>query len=641
MCCYIDSEFHPGTAPGGRSVQRRGALGRCVFGTLRLLIGRALAGGRGGLGAVLVICAATPAMRADESVVNSKHDLSAWGPGPIRAVQETKICVFCHTPHNAAPQSPLWNRENPRTHYRVYESSTLDARMDQPSGPSKMCLSCHDGSMALGMVLSAPATRPIVMTARTIPPGNTDLTNNLSDDHPIGFRYDRALSNRDDQLRPPEVISMELPLGAHGVVHCTTCHDPHNNELGNFLRMSDRMSIICITCHDLHGWERSSHATSRKRTTGRTVDPTERMKYGTVADNGCLDCHRIHSAPQGERLLRFSREEDSCLNCHDGSVADFNIASELGKRSIHDVGRQTGVHDAAETPLSMRRHVECADCHNPHAVQPGSSGIVRGTLGPEVDGPNLHVSGVTLSGNETGDAQFGYEICFKCHGDGAVRPRLQTNRQIVQDNTRLEFQTSNPSFHPVGGPRRNLDVVSLIPPLHSGSVITCTDCHNSDNARSMGGGGANGPHGSIFEPLLVRNYETADFTTESEQAYALCYGCHRRQSILAGESFPLHSLHIVGFQAPCSVCHDAHGIYRGQGTETNHSSLINFDLSVVSPAETVFGPQIQYEDTGRFSGNCTLECHSRVHVQFPYTNRSGRGVVRSPRRSMSRAGVNR
>ncbi len=140
---------------------------------------------------------------ADESVVNSKHDLSVRGPGPIRAVQETEVCVFCHTPHNAAPQTPLWNRENPRTHYRIYESSTIDARIDQPSGPSKMCLSCHDGSMALGNVLSRPASEPIVMTARTIPPGHADLTSDLSDDHPIGFRYDRALVNADRQLRDP------------------------------------------------------------------------------------------------------------------------------------------------------------------------------------------------------------------------------------------------------------------------------------------------------------------------------------------------------------------------------------------------------------------------------------------------------
>ena len=557
---------------------------------------------------------------ADESVVNSKHDLSAQGPGPIRAVEEVEVCIFCHAPHNNAPQTPLWNRANPRTHYRIYESSTLDARVDQPSGPSKMCLSCHDGSMALGNVLSRPVTHPIVMTARTMPPGPADLTNDLSDDHPIGFHYDRALATTDRQVRDPAVVSVDLPLGAHGEMHCTSCHDPHNNQLGDFLRFTDQMSAICVACHDRRGWIHGSHAHSKKRTSGRTVDPRERLKYGTVTDNGCAVCHKIHSAPEPERLLRFRREEDNCLNCHSGVVAGYNIAADIGKRSAHDVRRRTGVHDAAERFFGMRRHVECVDCHNPHAVQHNSIGTVRGKLGPTVKGPTLNVSGVTITGRRTENSRFLYEVCFKCHGDGVTRPRNGTPRQVYQTNTRLEFQTSNPSFHSVAGPRRNPDVVSLIPPLRVGSMISCMDCHNSDNSRFAGGSGAHGPHGSLFEPLLVANYETADFTTESPETYELCYNCHRRESILADESFSRHRRHIVDIRTPCNVCHDPHGIYRGQGNSTNHSSLINFDLSVVMPADSPNGRRIEYVDTGRFSGTCTMTCHDFPHVQFPYSN---------------------
>jgi len=569
----------------------------------------------------LVVLIATGYVLADDSVVNSKHDLSAQGPGPVRAVHENEICIFCHTPHNAAPQVPLWNRANPRTHYRIYESSTTDARIDQPSGPSKMCLSCHDGSMALGNVLSRPATHPIVMTARTIPPGTTDLTNDLSDDHPIGFRYDRSLSNADRQIRAPEVVTMELPLGAHGEMHCTTCHDPHNNELGEFLRQSDQRGAICISCHDLNGWPSGSHANSGKHITGRTVDVGERLKYDTVKDNACLNCHKIHGAQARERLLRAQREEDNCLNCHGGAVANFNIASVIGKRSAHDVRFRRGIHDPAENPFTMRRHVECFDCHNPHAVAADPIGRVGGTFGQTVKGPNLHVSGVTLSGGQTDNAAFLYEICFKCHGDGITRSRLGDARQVTQTNTRLEFQPSNPSFHPVAAPRRNNDVVSLMPPLRVGSMITCTDCHNNDDARALGGTGPNGPHGSLFEPLLARNYETDDFTVESANAYALCYGCHIRDSILGDESFPLHRRHIVDLRAPCGVCHDAHGVSRGQGNSVNHSSLINFDLSVVSPADSPSGRRIEYVDTGRLAGNCTLTCHGLTHIGFPYTGR--------------------
>ncbi|MCO6435931.1 MAG: hypothetical protein J5J06_02460 [Phycisphaerae bacterium] len=581
-----------------------------------------------GLGVLMVAVLCHHAM-ADESVVNSKHDLSVRGPGPIRAVQETEICIFCHAPHNTAPQTPLWNRENPRRYYRIYESSTTDARIDQPSGPSKMCLSCHDGTMALGNVLSRPLAEPIVMTARTMPPGENDLTNDLSDDHPIGFRYDRALSNADPQIRAPEVVSQDLPLGVHGEMHCTTCHDPHNNELGEFLRVTDQMSAICLSCHDLKGWELGSHSVSTNRVAGRIVDPTERLKYHTVRDNACANCHKIHSADQPERLLRFQREEDNCLNCHSGSVAAFNIAADIGKRSAHDGRFRTGVHDAAEIPFGMRRHAECVDCHNPHASGPDRLGVVRGTMGQTVKGPNLHVKGITLTGRETDDAKFLYEICFKCHADGVARPRRpDIERQVVQTNVRLQFQPSNPSFHPIAAPRRNDDVVSLIAPLRVGSILSCMDCHNSDNSRFAGGTGANGPHGSIYEPLLVRNYETADFTVESAQAYALCYECHDRQSILNNESFPLHRRHIVDLRTPCSVCHDAHGVYRGQGNSTNHSNLINFDLSVVFPVTGVAGAGIEYRDTGRLSGSCTLTCHGFTHVNFPYANPRAGGTSR-------------
>ncbi len=578
----------------------------------------------------LLGCVVAATAIADESVVNSPHDLSARSPHRIRAVNEDQVCVFCHAPHNAAPQTPLWNRENPETYYRIYESSTTDARIDQPYGASKMCLSCHDGSLALGNVLSRPVSQPIVMTARTMPPGpygeDADLTNDLSDDHPISFRYDRQLSNVDHQIRPPEVVTQDLPLGVHREVQCTTCHDPHNNELGDFLNVTDEYSAICVACHDMDGWRYGSHAVSNKRTPGRVVDPRQRLKYHTVSDNACANCHRIHSAPKRERLLRYVREEEGCLNCHSGDVARYNIAADIRKSSSHDPDPRTGVHDPAETPFTMARHVECVDCHNPHASRTRNIGAVRGTFGQIVKGPNENVPGITITGRAIEDSRFLYEICFKCHGDGLFRPRIVTPRQITQTNKRLEFMPGNPSYHPVAIPLRRDASPSLIAPLRAGSIITCIDCHNSDNSRFAGGTGANGPHGSLYDPLLVRNFDTADLTAESAQAYSLCYGCHARDSILNNESFSLHRVHIVDARTPCSVCHTVHGIYRGQGNAVNHSSLINFDLSVVTPADTPQGRRLQYEDTGRLSGNCTLTCHGMTHINFPYANAAAKST---------------
>ena len=60
-------------------------------------------------------------------IVDTKHNLSVSGPGPVRALTETRICIFCHTPHNASPRSPLWNKELEPQVYAVYASPTLRA----------------------------------------------------------------------------------------------------------------------------------------------------------------------------------------------------------------------------------------------------------------------------------------------------------------------------------------------------------------------------------------------------------------------------------------------------------------------------------------------------------------------------------
>ena len=58
-------------------------------------------------------------------VASTPHNLSVSGPGPIKSPTETRICVFCHTPHNARPDTPLWNREfSAVTHYEMYLAST-------------------------------------------------------------------------------------------------------------------------------------------------------------------------------------------------------------------------------------------------------------------------------------------------------------------------------------------------------------------------------------------------------------------------------------------------------------------------------------------------------------------------------------
>jgi ribosomal protein L40E len=285
-------------------------------------------------------------------------------------------------------------------------------------------------------------------------------------------------------------------------------------------------------------------------------------------------------------------------------VASTNLRIEFSKLSRHDLFGYHGIHDLKEAPAASPRHIECVDCHNPHAAQDTPA------QAPMVPGVMRGVSGVTALGSTTHQVQYEYEVCFKCHGDNPNRIESKITRQLTQTNARLEFNSSNPSFHPVASVGVNRNVPSLKLPMTVGSMIYCVDCHSSDNAS-----GAKGPHGSNYRPLLAYRYETSDFTQESDFTYELCYRCHSRNSILNNESFPKHREHLEQ-EIPCSACHDAHGISSAQGTTQNNSHLINFDIAIVRSDSST--GRLEFQDQGVFHGQCYLECHGRKHPPLSY-----------------------
>lgn len=599
---------------------------------------------------VFLLLVALPCTRAPgESVVNSVHNLAVGGPGSIKAVSEGNVCVFCHTVHRASGATPLWNHTlSSVSNYVVYGSArltSLDVTVPQPNGSSRLCLSCHDGTVALGNVSSGAAQIQMQSGVTKMPAGAKNLGTDLSGDHPISFVYDAALAARDPEVKDPSQLPATVKLDSQSRLQCTACHNPHDNQFGNFLVMDNTGSALCTACHQPTLWLASQHAMSAtpipaslatKQAVAGPSRPTGlRTKSMPMAAIGCANCHENHHAGSRKHMLQADAPEQNCLNCHDGSAAKKNVAADFKKPSLHPITVNSQAHSVVEDLVNPEtRHVVCVDCHDPHASSAAPATV------PNASGALANVAGVTAAGGIIKPLLKEYELCFRCHGDGVARGPATVSRVFSETNARLQFSAGNQSFHPVTAIGRNpTGVPSLIQPWTVNSLMYCTDCHNSDSGAKAGGGGPNGPHGSMFTPILERQLVLTDNNPESPGNYALCYKCHSRDSILSDQSFHAvdsatgmrdrgHRFHIVDAKAACTTCHDSHGV-------VSSPRLINFNTVYVSSSPSL--GQIDYQSTGVYSGNCTLSCHNAQGNQFdhaatPYAPSGAAPALKSLRR---------
>lgn len=442
------------------------------------------------LAAALLACAgsALPGRIAD--VRNTPHNLSAAGSATVKATSESQVCVFCHTPH-AATQGvvPLWNRQLASQTYTPYTSSSLDAnaiqgQLEQPGGSSKLCLSCHDGTIAVGNVnvLDGQPNVSIAMTGTapggTMPPGagttsgfTRNLGTDLRNDHPISLSYTGALATRDGELRavdasqrhPPgtgTTIGVRasgykplLPLeptgsGNVGQIQCGTCHDPHIREAdatkGNqkFLRMNrfqetnpptatldagvgSTGDIICLGCHDKNLtsgiWAYSAHANPLVATQTYKADAAARRDF-----------------PANIPVWKAS-----CLNCHDTHTVQ-------GARRLLREGTDSGATPKAGGNAALEE--TCYQCHNTAAASILSS---TGTV------PNIY-----------SDFQLARRMPIRSADQAAG-----TEMHDISGNFTDAFNNCGGADNTCGADlmesRANLGVGNL-----ANRHAECTDCHN-------------------------------------------------------------------------------------------------------------------------------------------------------------------
>jgi len=250
-------------------------------------------------------------------ITDSPHNMPAYLQAKGSAPVTSQLCVFCHTPHNStasgeAGYNPLWNHKIDTAGFIPYEGydindpnyadgtlvqgedSNLNALIDQMDvvkGPSRLCMSCHDGVTAIdaftkngnGTVYLNPADsydkKILIGENAAIPsPYAAGVTKDLRNDHPIGFNY-IAVADGDGLLGVTEDVNIRdyatpvttwLGAGETSIgqirdvlfkgtyLTCASCHDVHNTDGtqsagGSFakplLRVTTDGSALCLMCH--------------------------------------------------------------------------------------------------------------------------------------------------------------------------------------------------------------------------------------------------------------------------------------------------------------------------------------------------------------------------------------------------------
>lgn len=186
-----------------------------------------------------------PQVRA-AGIIGSKHDFSsmAWSGG--------EICKPCHTPHFADTQFPvLWNHTMSSATYTLHGGSGGQDDMDVGS---RMCLSCHDGTVALDSFGG--------QTGSSFVPARYRLGTDLSNDHPVGSQAQYPPSPQPswwsgafrDPSQIPSALSLREWIDGAGqprmVVSCMSCHNPHREGgYPGMLNMRNVASALCLGCH--------------------------------------------------------------------------------------------------------------------------------------------------------------------------------------------------------------------------------------------------------------------------------------------------------------------------------------------------------------------------------------------------------
>ncbi len=205
---------------------------------------------------------------------DSPHDFSANGAN----TQAVGACTFCHTPHKAQQTRLLWNHTLSSTNYTWTDATTTMGGTTLPTitagaagwkGPTKFCLSCHDGTVAIGDIAwfkEQSRTGGDALNPTRHSSGEFNIANvgDMKGNHPVAFPYpwyNGAISTYNGVTTGAQLASdlaKEALGGAPGAEFNT---DPTTlgirlfNDSGADVAagpVASKTGIECTSCHGVH-----------------------------------------------------------------------------------------------------------------------------------------------------------------------------------------------------------------------------------------------------------------------------------------------------------------------------------------------------------------------------------------------------
>lgn len=222
-------------------------------------------------------------------IVGTDHDFTQ---GAFQTTTPVGVCTICHTPHHAISTLLLWNhtlsantfswdipKTTAGTEYPTFVGNTY-------TGPTAKCLSCHDGSVAVGDIAWFSDAGPYpggtgIQTAKITGSHQiATVTGGMAGNHPVAMPYPfnnaantyngkttGPAANLTEWVADPQpairlfndatiggVVIAGSVAGKTGI-ECSSCHEPHNGKAAvddMFLRgrlTGSTTDYLCLECH--------------------------------------------------------------------------------------------------------------------------------------------------------------------------------------------------------------------------------------------------------------------------------------------------------------------------------------------------------------------------------------------------------